>query len=104
MGSSMVETKTVTALDVQTTDDTLSVELSDGRMISVPLAWHPRLLQGSPQERTHWRPIAGGRGVHWPDLDEDISVENLLAGQPSAESPASFKRWLQARADPNPKI
>lgn len=103
MSSSVVETKTVTAISVQATDDTLSVELSDGRKISTPLAWYPRLLQGSPEERSHWRPIAGGHGIHWPDLDEDISVENLLAGQPSGESPASFKRWLQERANRQPK-
>jgi hypothetical protein len=97
MSSSMVDIKTVTAISVHVTDDTLSVELLDGRMISVPLAWYPRLLHGTPQERSHWRLIAGGHGIHWPDLDEDISVENLLAGHPSGESPASFKRWLQEK-------
>src|SRR5687767_3200522 len=98
MNSSTVESRIVTARDVQATDDTLSVELSDGRMISVPLAWYPRLLQGTAQERSRWRLIAKGHGIHWPDLDEDISVENLLAGQPSGESPKSFKRWLRERA------
>jgi hypothetical protein len=100
MNSSTVDTRTVTARDVEATDDTLSVELSDGRMISVPLAWFPRLLHGTVEERSRWRLIAKGQGIHWPDLDEDISVENLLAGQPSGESPASFKSWLQQRASP----
>jgi uncharacterized protein DUF2442 len=103
MSSSAVEPRTVSALSVEATDDTLSVELSDGRMISVPLAWYPRLFHGTAQERNHWRLIAKGHGIHWPDLDEDISVENLLAGQPSGESLASFKRWLEKRAARAPK-
>jgi hypothetical protein len=68
-----------------------------GHTISVPLGWYPRLLHGTPGERNHWRLIGGGEGIHWPDLDEDISVENLLAGKPSGESQRSFKRWLQER-------
>jgi hypothetical protein len=78
-------------------EDTLSVELSDGRSISVPLAWFPRLLHGTAAERENWTLIARGEGIHWPDLDEDISVASLLAGRPSAESPASLQRWLAAR-------
>jgi hypothetical protein len=74
------------------------VELSDGRTISVPIAWYPRLLHGTPEERRHWRFVGQGHGVHWPHLDEDISVENLLAGSPSSESQQSFKRWLEQRA------
>lgn len=84
--------------DVRVTDDALIAELSDGRAISVPLAWYPRLLHGTPQERHNWRLIGQGEGIHWPDLDEDISVENLLFGKPSGESPSSFKRWLKRRA------
>jgi hypothetical protein len=76
------------------TDDTLSVDLSDGRTISVPLAWYPRLLHGSTEERNDYRFIAGGSGIHWNQLDEDISVKNLILGQPSGESQKSFKRWL----------
>jgi hypothetical protein len=72
--------------------------LSDGRAIWVPLAWFPRLTHGTADERNNWRLIAGGRGIHWSDLDEDISVENLLAGKPSAESQTSFKKWLGARS------
>ena len=85
------------AQTVAVTDDTLSVDLSDGRTISVPLAWYPRLLNGTLAERNNWRLIGGGEGIHWPDLDEDVSVENLLAGKPSGESQSSFKRWLESR-------
>jgi hypothetical protein len=60
--------------------------------------WYPRLWHGTPEERHHWRLIGGGEGIHWPELDEDISVENLLAGKPSGESQRSLKRWLEARA------
>ena len=84
--------------DARCTDDDLIVDLMDGRTISVPLAWFPRLVHGSANERSNWRLIAGGRGIHWTDLDEDISVENLLTGKPSGESQASFKKWLEARS------
>jgi hypothetical protein len=70
----------------------------------VPLAWYPRLLHGTPEERGHWRLIGKGHGIHWPELDEDVSVENLLAGKASGESPASFKRWLEQRAKPKRKV
>ena len=85
------------AQNVAVTDDTLSVDLSDGRSISVPLAWYPRLLNGTQEERNNWRFIGEREGIHWPDLDEDVSVENLLAGKPSGESQSSFKRWLESR-------
>jgi hypothetical protein len=98
MNSSTVETQAATASRVDVSDDTLSVQLTDGRTISVPLAWYPRLSHGTADERNHWRLIGDGRGIHWPDLDEDISVDNLLAGKPSGESQASFKRWLDQRA------
>ena len=97
MNSSTVETRFPTAINAQVSEDTLSVDLSDGRSISVPLAWYPRLTHGTPDERNNWRLIANGGGIHWLDLDEDISVENLLTGQPSRESQASFKRWLGQR-------
>ena len=77
--------------------ESLRVELSDGRIVSAPLAWFPRLQHGSVAERNHWRLIGGGEGINWPDLDEDISVENLLAGQPSGESQKSLQRWLNMR-------
>ena len=85
------------AQKVLVTDDTLAVELSDGRDISVPLAWFPRLLHGTPAERSNWRYIGDKAGIHWPDLDEDISIENLLMGKPSGESQNSFKQWLEKR-------
>ena len=88
------------AQNVSVGDDTLAVDLSDGRTISVPLAWFPRLLHGTPEERSNWRFIGDREGIHWPDLDEDISVENLLAGKPSGESQSSFKRWLEKRPTP----
>jgi hypothetical protein len=85
------------AQSVSVTDDTLAVDLSDGRTISVPLAWFPRLMRATQRERDKWRFVAGGEGIHWPDLDEDVSVEGLLAGRPSGESQSSFKRWLEKR-------
>ena len=95
-----IELRMVSAQNVQLTDDALIVDLSDGRTVSVPLAWFPRLLHGTPEERNTWRLIGDGEGIHWPALDEDISVENLLLGKPSGESQKSFKKWLEARAKP----
>ena len=86
-----------TIQQVTVTDDTLSVDLSDGRTISVPIAWYPRLLHASIEERNDWRFIAGGNGIHWNQLDEDISIKNLILGQPSGESQKSFQRWLSSR-------
>jgi hypothetical protein len=83
---------------VTITDDTLSVDLSDGRTIAVPLAWYPRLLNATVAERYNWRFIASGEGIHWPQLDEDISIKNLILGQPSGESQKSLQRWLNQRA------
>lgn len=77
--------------------DSLTVHLNDGRSISVPLAWYPRLLHGTPAELNNWQPIGNTEGLHWPDLDEDISIENLLLGKPSGESQDSFNRWLNKR-------
>ena len=84
-------------MNILITKDTLTVDLSDGRTISVPVAWFPRLLHATPEERKNWRLIGNGSGNHWPDLDEDISVENLLAVNQSGESQASFKKWLNQR-------
>src|SRR5881628_1901932 len=83
---------------VRVNKDTLHVDLADGRSVSVPLSWFPRLLQADARERRNWRLIGGGEGIHWPDLNEDISVENLLLGKRSGESQKSFKRWLAQRA------
>ena len=71
--------------DVTVTDDLLSVDLADGRTISVPLAWYPRLFRATTAQRAHWRTCGGGYGIHWPDLDEHLNTEGLLRGAPSPE-------------------
>jgi hypothetical protein len=83
--------------DVRVSDDALIADLADGRTITVPLAWFPRLADGTAEERSHWRVIGDGEGIHWPDLDEDISVESLLAGRKSAETQESLRGWLERR-------
>lgn len=83
---------------IKITRDTLHVDLSDGRTISVPLAWFPRLQQATNEERNNWRLIGKGQGIHWTDIDEDISIEGLLAGRPSGESQTSYKEWLEGRS------
>ncbi|HEY3118911.1 MAG TPA: DUF2442 domain-containing protein [Chloroflexota bacterium] len=97
MRTSKVDMEVPDAEAVRVTDDTLEVELSDGRSISVPVSWFPRLLHGTSKERSNWRLIGGGDGIHWEDLDEDISVEGLLAGRHSGESQESLRKWLEAR-------
>lgn len=97
MNISAVEIEIPQARSVRVTSDTLHVDLSDGRTISVPVGWYPRLAHATAGERKEWRLIAQGRGIHWESIDEDISVEGLLAGRPSGESQPSFKRWLGAR-------
>ncbi len=77
--------------------ETLTVELVDGRVISVPLAWYSRLWSGVPEERAHFEIIRDGTIIHWPDLDEDLSVNGILAGRRFGESPESLKKWLAAR-------
>ena len=74
--------------DVTFSPDSLSVSLRDGRVISVPLAWYPRLLNASETQRKNWTIIGGGYGIHWPDLDEDLSTEGLLRGAPAPQKPA----------------
>ncbi|HDH07818.1 MAG TPA: DUF2442 domain-containing protein, partial [Candidatus Moranbacteria bacterium] len=74
-----------------------SVDLSDGRTISVPLEWFPRLVYATLKERKNWRLIGRGHGIHWENIDEDISIEGLLAGRPSGESHSSFKKWRNKR-------
>lgn len=86
-----------TISNVRVDEANLFIELADGRVVSAPIAWYPRLAHGRTAERDEWRLIAGGRGIHWPALDEDVSVENLLNGQPSGESQASLKKWLAQR-------
>ena len=88
------------ARNVRVTTDSLIVELRDGRVVSVPLAWYPRLAEGSVRERREWQLIGPGIGIHWPALDEDISVDGLLRGLPSGESDASLARWRASRKRP----
>ena len=97
MHISKIEIEVPTAENLTVTEDTLSVDLSDGRTISVPLAWYPRLTYASQSEQNNWRLIGKGYGIHWEDIDEDISIEGLLAGKPSGEGQTSFKKWLDSR-------
>ena len=98
MDSLQTERIAAKAADIVVTDDNLTVDFVDGRSISVPLAWYPRLVHGTPHERANWRIVGNGEGFHWPDLDEDLSLEGLLLGRPSGESQRSFQRWLGDRA------
>jgi len=95
--SAVVALERPRAVRVSVTDDTLSVDLEDGRTISVPIGWYPRLAHGTPKERAHFQISGAGYGIHWPDLDEDIGVEGLLLGKKSAENRASLERWLRGR-------
>src|SRR5690242_5277550 len=97
MTSSHAENAVALAVAVSVTDDMLTVDLSDGRRIAAPVTWYPRLANGSKTERANWRLIGRGTGIHWPDLDEDISVEGLLEGHRSGESNESIARWLESR-------
>jgi hypothetical protein len=97
MSTLTIETQLGLAQNVEVTDDTLSVDLTDGRTISVPLAWYPRLQYANKNERNNWRLTANGEGIHWNDIDEDLSVENIILGQPSGESQRSFQKWLEKR-------
>jgi len=97
MSTSGTEVRAGVAQSVSLSEDALVVDLTDGRTITVPLAWFPRLAHGTPAERANWRLIGSGEGIHWPDLDEDISVESLLAGRRSGETQESLRRWLNGR-------
>ncbi len=97
MNSAVVLVPLPKIVRVRITEDTLSVDLEDGRTISVPLSWYPRLVYATPEERMNFRIVGAGYGIHWPDLDEDIGIEGLLLGKGSMESPESFARWLASR-------
>ena len=99
MPSSAIELKLqmARAMDVIVSEEALTVELEDARTVSVPLGWYPRLLFATPEERNNWCLIGKGSGIHWPDLDEDISIEGLLIGNPSGETERSFERWQEWR-------
>lgn len=85
------------ATAVSVTEDTLSVELADGRSVSVPIEWYPRLAHATQQERDEWQLIGDGLGIHWPQIDEDIQTEAIVFGIRSQESAGSLQRWLEAR-------
>jgi hypothetical protein len=85
------------ASKVAISEEELSVHLCDGRSINIPLSWYPRIFHGSPSERKNFVIEGGGHGIHWPELDEDISIEGMIAGRPSQESAKSLKRWLDKR-------
>jgi hypothetical protein len=97
MSFSPASSRTPQAVAVAITDDTVSIDLLDGRTLSVPIAWYPRLAHGTSTERANWRLIGRGEGIHWPDLDEDLSIDSLLAGRASQESQSSLDKWLHAR-------
>lgn len=85
------------AVDVTVTGETFTLVLADGRSLTIPLAWYPRLVHATESERAHWQLLGGGYAVEWPDLDEHIGVASLLAGRRSGESETSFKRWMESR-------
>ncbi len=97
MSSAKVTVAWPKIIAVRVSEDTLSVDLEDGRTISVPLSWYPRLVYATEAERQHFEIAGAGYGIHWPDIDEDIGVEGLLLGKRSTESPASLARWLAER-------
>ena len=101
--SAMITVTLPRIVSVTVTDDTVSVDLEDGRTIAVPIGWYPRLAHGTPAERANVQISGAGYGMHWPDLDEDIGIEGLLVGKQSTESAASFERWLQRLKQGNPK-
>lgn len=105
MSISIAPPEAAAAKKVRVTDQSLVVELQDGRVVSVPLKWYPRLAEGSRAERRRWELIGPGIGIHWPALDEDIAVDGLLRGLPSGESAASLDRWRASRKRPaNPRL
>jgi hypothetical protein len=97
MSSLVVEVQEPRGKSVKVSDEGLTVDLVDGRTIVVPLVWFPRLWHGTPQERNHFEIFGDGAYIHWPDLDEDLTVAGRLAGQRSGESPQSLKKWLDSR-------
>ena len=97
MITSTIESGVPIATNITATDETLTVALEDGRIVSVPLNWYPRLVHATPEKRNNWELHAASQHIYWEDLDEDISVEDLLVGRRSGERQASFKRWLEAR-------
>ena len=95
--STLVTERDIFAESLRFSEDSLTVWLDDGRTLSVPLAWYPRLLSGTKAEREDYELIGDGEGIHWPKLDEDIRVEGLLAGRRSTESATSLAKWIEKR-------
>jgi hypothetical protein len=104
MSISGIDVSGTLAKRVTASEDALIADLADGRTITVPLACFPRLAHGTPAERDNWRLIGGGTGIHWPDLDEDISADSLLMGRRSGETQDSLRQWLEARRRGTPQI
>ena len=98
MSSLVIEIQEACAQGVTVGEDSLTVDLADGRTIIVPLVWYPRLWYGTPEERHRFEIIGDGTLIHWPGLDEDLSVSGLLDGHHSGESQRSLKKWLEGRA------
>jgi hypothetical protein len=97
MSSLVAEIEQARAQKVAVSADSLTIDLVDGRTITAPLLWYPRLWHGTPKERHHLEIIGDGTLIHWPDLDEDLSIAGILAGRRSGESPQSLKKWLAQR-------
>lgn len=97
MSSFLTEVETANAVSVRLSDDLLTVELDDGRIVSVPMSWYPRLYHATKDERLDYRLISNGSGIHWERIDEDISIKGILAGHRSQESQSSLDKWLKSR-------
>ena len=97
MSTSKTDVAIARAVRVRVSGDAIAVDLEDGRTVTAPVSWYPRLQHASARERSHWQLVGRGEGIHWPDLDEDLSVAGLLAGRASGESQTSFNKWLAAR-------
>ena len=101
MTTSVSDTRISKAVSLVISDAALALCLADGRTISIPLSWYPRLVHATPAERDDWRLVGDDEGIHWPSVEEDISIESLLAGKRSQERPSSFQRWLSERKSRN---
>ena len=100
MISSATEAGAARIVSATVSDEDLALELADGGTVTAPVAWYLRVLHARPAERANWRLIGQGEGIHWPDTDEDISADNILRGQRSAESASSLNKWLRRRQPP----
>ena len=98
MSTSVPEPHLAEVMAVEVSEEALSVELSDGRTLAVPIGWYPRLAYATDEERRNWTVVDGGHGIHWPELDEDVSLAGLLAGRASGEDQRSLRNWLERRS------